>query len=210
MYRKAVCFLLCIIIICSAILIYKIKQTPEYDSIIYNEVYKEYEQISTVSEDNTNVDSSLSNHTQTPSTSTIYITKNSSGDTYRTLGVIEIPKINISYPVINDYSEANLNIAPTKFVGPNLNESGNLVIVGHNNRNKEFFSNLNKLENDDIVKLIDHNNNTKEYKVYKSYEIKQTDYSCLDQNTKGKSELTLITCVKSSKKKRLVVKCVAI
>ena len=205
MYKKTVCFLLFIIIICSAILIYKIEQTPEYDSKIYNEVYKEYEQISIVNEDSKTVNASLDNSSHKQST--IYITKNSSGDTYRTLGVIEI---NISYPVINDYSEANLNIAPTKFVGPNLNESGNLVIVGHNNRNKEFFSNLNKLENDDIVKLIDHNNNTKEYKVYKSYEIKQTDYSCLDQNTKGKSELTLITCVKSSKKKRLVVKCVAI
>ena len=208
MYKKAVCILLFIIIICSAVLIYKIEKTPEYDSKIYNEVYNEYERINTVTDDSKIISSTFSNKKQ--NLSPIYITRNSSGDTYRTLGVIEIPKINISYPVINDYSEANLNIAPTKFVGPNLNETGNLVIVGHNNRNKEFFSNLNKLENDDIVQITDHNNNTKEYKVYKSYEIKQTDYSCLNQDTNGKSELTLITCVKSSKKKRLVVKCVAI
>ena len=209
MYKKFTCFLLFTIIVFSSILIYKINQTPEYDLQMYNEVYEEFQYISNTDE-TTNDNSATSPSDLSNNKPTIRTMKNSSGNTYRTLGVIEIPKINISYPIINDYSETNLNIAPTKFVGPSLNEIGNLVIVGHNNRNKEFFSNLNKLENDDIVKIIDHNKKTQGYKVYKTYEISQTDYSCLNQITNGKMELTLITCVRSSKKKRLVVKCVAV
>ena len=166
------------------------------------QVYKEYSTIK---------NSTTIKPTSSPSKNKpIYTYKNSTGSTYRTTGVIDIPKINLSYPIINDYSESNLNIAPTKFVGPEINEVGNFVIVGHNNWNREFFSNLNKLKTDDIVNLTDHNNTTQSYKVYDVYEIKQDDFSCLNQDTNGQVELTLITCIKYKKKKRLVVKCIAI
>lgn len=202
MDKKIICFLLLIIIICSSILIYKINKTYAYDEKIYNEVYQEYEEII-----DTNVNQSTNaNLKKQP----IYISKNSTGSTYRTAAVIDIPRINISYPVINDYSEANLNIAPTKFVGPEPNQIGNFVIVAHNNWNKEFFSNLYKLEEDDIVELTDVSGNKFSYKVYDKYQIKQDDFSCLNQDTNGKVELTLITCVKNKKNKRLVVKCIAI
>lgn len=205
MDKKIICFLLLIIIICSSILIYKINKTPEYDEKVYNEVYQEYENI--INPTNT---SNISQSTNGSSKSeTIYIYKNSTGNTYRTIAVINIPKINISYPVINDYSEANLKIAPTKFAGPEPNQVGNFVIVGHNNWNKEFFSNLDKLENDDIIELTDLSGNKISYKVYDKYQIKQNDFSCLNQKTNGKIELTLITCVKHQKNKRLIVKCIA-
>lgn len=202
MYKKVVYSLLFIIIICSSILIYKINKTYAYDEKMYNEVYKEYEEIK-----NTTINPSTHNSSKKQ---TIYISKNSTGSTYRTAAVIDIPKINISYPVINDYSEANLNIAPTKFVGPEANQIGNFVIVAHNNWNKEFFSNLYKLENNDIVTLTDNSRNEQHYKVYDKYEINQDDFSCLNQDTNGKVELTLLTCVKYHKNKRLVVKCIAI
>jgi len=205
MERKFICLLLLIIIIFSSILIHKINQTPIYDEEVYKQVYEEYSTIKNSSNDvGTTINQSSSKNKP------IYTYKNSTGSTYTTTGIIDIPKINLSYPIINDYSEANLNIAPVKFVGPEINEIGNFVIVGHNNWNKEFFSNLNKLENGDIVKLTDHNNITQSYKVYDICEIKQNDFSCLNQDTNGKTELTLITCIKYQKSKRLVVKCVAI
>lgn len=208
MDKKIICFLLLIIIICSSILIFKINQTYAYDEEIYNQVYKEYEKIKNNSTTN---DSAINNHSYSSSTNKpIHTYKNSTGSIYTTTGIIDIPKINVSYPIINDYSEANLNIAPTKFVGPNINEIGNFVIVGHNNWNREFFSNLNKLKNGDIVNLTDHNKNTVSYKVYDKYETKQNDYSCLNQDTNGRAELTLITCIKYQKNKRLIVKCIAI
>lgn len=53
------------------------------------------------------------------------------------------------------------------------------------------------------------NRNTLTYKVYDIFEIKQNDFSCLNQNTNGNIELTLITCIKYQKSKRLIVKCIA-
>ena len=69
---------------------------------------------------------------------------------------------------------------------------------------------LNKLENNDIVELTDHSKKKVTYKVYAKYEIKQDDFSCLEQETNGNIELTLITCIKYQKSKRLVIKCVAV
>lgn len=207
--KKFVCFLLLTIIILSGILITKINKTYAYDKEIYNEVYKEYEEILNDKPINTqnrlkiNINSSTSNKP-------IRTFKNSTGSTYRTIAVIDIPKINLSYPIINDYSDENLNIAPTKFVGPAPNEVGNFVVVGHNNWNREFFSNLNKLEKGDTVTITDYNKNSLNYQVTDMYEVNQNDFSCLDQNTNGNIELTLITCIKYKKNKRLVVKCVSI
>ena len=185
MYKKLICTLLLIIIICSIILIYKINQTYAYNEEIYNEVYKEYSNIKN-STPNASTTINQTSSTSSKKNSPIHIYKNSTGITYKTTGIIDIPKINLSYPIINDYSEANLNIAPTKFVGPEINSVGNFVIAGHNNWNKEFFSNLNQLENGDIVTLTDHNNNSQNYKVYNISEIKQNDFSCLNQDTDGK------------------------
>lgn len=201
--KKIIYTSLIIIIIFSSILIYKIEKTSYYDEDVYNQVYKEYEQIVSI-----NTNDNFSNSTKR--NNTIYISKNSTGNTYTTIGVIEISKINISYPIINECTEENLNIAPAKLVGPAPNTTGNLVIVAHNNWNKEFFSNLYKLENDDIVELTDTSGNKLSYKVYDKYEIKQDNFDCLNQDTDGKTELTLITCVKYHKSKRLVVKCIAI
>ena len=207
--KKFVCFLLVTIIIFSSILITKINKTYAYDKEIYNEVYKEYEEI--VGDNTINTQNSLNNNINTsPANKPIRTFKNSTGTTYKTIAVIDIPKIKLSYPIINDYSEKNLNIAPTKFVGPEPNEVGNFVVVGHNNWNREFFSNLNKLEKGDTVTITDYNKNSLNYQVSDMYEINQDNFSCLDQNTNGNIELTLITCIKYKKNKRLVVKCVAI
>jgi len=201
MREKLILFLILLIISCSSILIYKIDQIPKYDEKIYSQVYKEYNQII----NSNNNDLTNSQVTSKP----IIIYRNDSGSNYKTIGVIEIPKIHISYPIISDCTDENLNIAPTKLAGPVVNTAGNLVIVGHNNWNKEFFSNLDKLENDDIVEITDTLGNKLTYKVYDKYEIQQDDFDCLEQNTDGKIELTLITCIKHQKTKRFVVKCIA-
>ena len=55
----------------------------------------------------------------------------SDGTEYYTIGVINIPSINVNYPILSTYSDALLKIAPCKFHGPNPNEIGNLCITGH-------------------------------------------------------------------------------
>lgn len=83
---------------------------------------------------------------------------------------------------------------------------GNLVIVGHNYKNGQFFGNLKKLENGDNIFLISSNGSSEMYKVYDKYIVDETDMRCTSQETNGKIELTLITC-DNDNTKRLVVKC---
>ena len=131
------------------------------------------------------------------------------GKQYRVLGKIIIPKISIHYPIINETSEEYLKIAPTKLYGPEINEVGNLCIVGHNYKNNQFFSRLSELNVGDKVFLTPNNGKDLKYLVYNKYEIEETDMECTNQNTNGNVEITLITCTKD-KKKRLVVKCKAV
>lgn len=83
---------------------------------------------------------------------------------------------------------------------------GNLVIVGHNYKNGQFFGNLKKLTNGDNIFLLSSKGNAQMYKVYDKYIVDATDMSCTNQETNGKIELTLITC-DNDNTKRLIVKC---
>ena len=78
-----------------------------------------------------------------------------SGDKYYTIGVIEIPKINLSYGILNKTTDEILKLSPTKFWGPDPNKIGNLCVVGHNYRNSKFFSKVPTLVNGDIIKVTD-------------------------------------------------------
>lgn len=133
------------------------------------------------------------------------------GTEYYTAGVLSIPKINITYPIITSENSSSatvtelLKISLTKYWGPEPNQVGNLCIVGHNYNNKKFFGRLSELENGDTIELTDNNNKTVKYSVYDSYIIKPTDLECTSQLTDGKTEITLITCTPNGKQ-RLVVK----
>ena len=102
-------------------------------------------------------------------------------------------------------TDALLKISPTKFWGPDPNTEGNFCVVGHNYRNSKFFSKVPTLENGDIIEITDSNNKTLRYSVYSKYEVDPNDISCIDQNTNGKKEVTLITCTNDSKL-RVIVK----
>lgn len=136
--------------------------------------------------------------------------KTSNGAAYTTVAVIEIPKINITYPVIysNDTSaqtvEDLLKISVVKYWGPEANKPGNFCIVGHNYHNKKFFSKASTLENGDIIYLTDTNNKTLEYKVYANYVVEPDDLKCTSQLTNGGTELTLITCTMTGKQRTII------
>ena len=83
---------------------------------------------------------------------------------------------------------------------------GNLVIVGHNYKNGQFFGNLKRLEKGDNILLLSINGNAEMYQVYDKYLVDETDMRCTSQETNGNIELTLITC-DNDNTKRLVVKC---
>jgi len=121
------------------------------------------------------------------------------------IGIIKIEKINIEYPIIEYKNEDSLDISISRYAGPNINEIGNLCLIGHNMRNGNFFSNLYKLENEDKIELTDFKGNKVEYIVYDKYYIYPTQMESLEQNNKENKEVTLITCNNTSEK-RLVIK----
>lgn len=134
-----------------------------------------------------------------------------SGYQYTTIATINIPKIKLTYPVVDGMTDSPaetedlLKISPTKFWGPDPNEVGNFCIVGHNYRNSRFFSKVPTLVEGDSIDVTDLSGKTITYKVYGKYQVDPTDVSCTTQLTNGRREITLITCTDDSKY-RVVVK----
>ena len=136
--------------------------------------------------------------------------KTASGYNYITVAIINIPKLDIKYPVIDgptdssEETEELLKISLTKFWGPEPNEAGNFCIVGHNYRNTKFFSKISTLEPADSIQITDLSGKTIEYKVYDKYVVEPTDLNCTSQLTNGKKEITLITCTLDSKHRTII------
>lgn len=120
------------------------------------------------------------------------------------IGLIEIPKIDISYPILSNSDENLLKISVCRFSGPLPNRIGNMCIAGHNYNNTLMFSKLNKLEIGDSIYITDLNNSKLEYVIYNKFRVKQNNLNC----TKNSSdvEVTLITCNVNNNSERIVVK----
>ncbi len=120
-------------------------------------------------------------------------------------GIIEIPKINIYYPIFSDTTEELLKISPCKFYGSSLDENGNICIAGHNYNNSLFFSNINLLNNNDEIFIYDNNGKKYVYYVFKIYEVNPSDLSPVFEYNNDSKELTLITC-NNFNSNRIIVK----
>lgn len=120
---------------------------------------------------------------------------------------IIIKKINLDYFVYNSYSDELLKILPCKFSGTTLQENGNICIIAHNYFDDRFFSNINKLgENDEII-IKDLLGNEYKYYVYDIYEIDEKNITEVIKMEENKKIITLCTCT-LNKEKRLIVKAI--
>lgn len=137
--------------------------------------------------------------------------KTESGAEYITDSIINIPSLEINYPVLSHLSQPYstdelLKLSLTKFWGKNgPNEVGNYVIVGHNYRNKKMFGRLSEIKIGDEVEVTDLTGKTLTYHVYDRYIVSPDDTTCTSQETNGKKEITLITCTNYGTQ-RLIVK----
>ena len=122
------------------------------------------------------------------------------------IGIIEIPSIDIRYPVMEGTGSAVLNagighIPETAGIG----ESGNCVLCGHNgSRYGTFFTPLNQISIGDVVTIIDKKGQAHIYEVTETEVVNPYDNSIKTQG-EGK-ELTLFTCSQKGTM-RFVVKC---
>ena len=124
---------------------------------------------------------------------------------YSVAAEIEIPKINLNTYIIENYSIEAMDLCPTKYWGVDANEIGNFCVTGHNYKKENMFSELTNLSEGDEFYLLDNKNGKYTYTVYDIYRVKSNNTDCLNQNTNGEREVTLITCSNFSNF-RLIVK----
>lgn len=118
------------------------------------------------------------------------------------IGTLEIPKINLVGP-IKDGSDSNVLRDYIGHIEETPIYDGNVGLAAHNRGNKySYFAKLNELVKGDKITY-----KTKfgeaYYTVNKITEIDEKDWSLLEDTEKNK--LTLITCIKNKRTKRLCV-----
>ena len=115
---------------------------------------------------------------------------------YKVVGIIEIPKINIKYPILNKTNDDAMQYSITKFSGGEVNSIGNFVVAGHNYLDGSMFGKVKQLEIGDEIKLTDLYNNTITYEIFDIYSVDPNDTSILESVDENSREVTLITCTK--------------
>ena len=129
-------------------------------------------------------------------------------DINQVLGIIDIPSLNIYYPIFANYNDELLKISPCRFYGPSPGRTGNLCIAGHNYDNDKFFSKIGLLKNGDIINLYNNVGKSFSYYVSSVYEVKENDLSPIYDYNENKKQITLVTC-NNINKNRIIVKAFA-
>lgn len=124
---------------------------------------------------------------------------------YQVIGTIQIPKINIEYPILSETTKDSLNKSITRFGNGKVNEVGNLSLAGHNYINGSMFGKINELEIGDEIFILDLYGNKITYKIFDKYITDPNDTKVLESIEEDKKEVTLITCINRNVN-RLIVK----
>ena len=126
---------------------------------------------------------------------------------YNVLGTIEIPKTNVSYPVLEKPTRKALEISVASLYPRDavLNSKGNVVIIGHNYRNGKFFSNNKKLSKGDKIYITDLDGKKVTYIIYKTFPTDENDTSFYNRDTNGAREITLSTCTDDSSARTIIL-----
>lgn len=115
------------------------------------------------------------------------------------IGILDIPSLELSLPIMKSWSYPKLKIAPCRYKGSVY--SDNLIICGHNY--DRHFGHLNELEKGDIIRFTDTEGHEFVYTVAYLDDIEKHD---IDRMNAGSWDLTLFTCTKGGKT-RVTVRC---
>ena len=123
---------------------------------------------------------------------------------FNVVGTIEIPAIDLEYPILEKVSKSSLETSVAMLYGAGINQVGNTVIIGHNYRNGLFFSNNKRLNNGDKIYITDNAKNRLTYTIYNKFETTPEDASFYSRDTQGKPEITLSTCNDDSSRRLII------
>lgn len=115
------------------------------------------------------------------------------------IGVLDIPALELSLPIISEWSYDALQTAPCRYSGSAYLD--NLVIAGHNYRS--HFASLPQLQPGDTVTFTDMDGNVFSYAVSSLETL--SSYAISDM-TSGDWDLTLFTCTVGGQS-RLAIRC---
>ena len=108
-------------------------------------------------------------------------------DGHNYIGIIEIPTLNISLPVISRWSDEALTVAPCRYSGSVYTDD--LVIAGHNYRS--HFGKLSRINTGDKVYFTDIDSNVFEYEAVV---IETLHSTAVEEMKSGEWDLSLFTC----------------
>ena len=115
------------------------------------------------------------------------------------VGTLDIPKLNLSLPILNESNQSNLKIAPCRYHGSIY--TNDMVIAAHNYRS--HFARINKLVQHDQIKFTDMDGNEFIYEVIGIEVLKPTDVELMIHS---EYDLTLYTCTVGGAN-RITVRC---
>ena len=108
-------------------------------------------------------------------------------DGYGYIGFLTFPTLNLELPVMADWSDPQLKIAPCRYTGSVFTDD--LVIMAHNY--KKHFGPIKRLNPEDPVIFTDMDGNSVEYRVV-AQEVLAS--GAIEEMTSGEFDLTLFTC----------------
>lgn len=123
---------------------------------------------------------------------------------YDVAGKIEIPSINLKYPILTVATDSSMKISVGILYGVGLNQIGNTVIMGHNYRNGSLFSKNDKIQNGDEIYITDISGTRIKYIVYNKYYTTSTDFEYGTRDTAGTREITLESCTDDGRSRIIV------
>lgn len=121
------------------------------------------------------------------------------------IGMITCKEIGLRYVVVEGANRDNIRATIGHITGTaGFGGKGNCVLAGHRGGYYgEFFKNIHKLSNGDLVVLNDIYNRTYTYVVYEQKVVEPEDVWICD-SVKGQDTLTLLSCEDDGTKRRIV------
>ena len=182
------------------------------DAQDFMEQYEEQLQNNTIDQNTVTTDNTISTiidplNEVTTSTGNNNTSTSNKVQTYKgfnVLGIIEIPKTGIKYPVLDKVTTKSLEASVAYYYGPGLNQVGNTVIYGHNYRNGAFFGKNKQLSNGDIIYITDNSGKRIKYTIYNIYKTTDMDAEYITRDTNGAREISLSTCTDDSKGRLII------
>ena len=116
------------------------------------------------------------------------------------IGILEIPAIALCLPILSEWSDSALDVAPCRYSGSAY--TGDLILSGHNYTAHFWY--LSDLSPGDNVYFTDVDGNVFSYEVADRETLRST---AVEQMKSGNWDLTLFTCTLGGQS-RVTIRCI--